>query len=427
MAGKLVELPEAAKILGVSSDELMEMRQRGEIHGYRDGASWKFKQEEIDRVLAERGGGGEPNSSQFDETFDHLMPTGSGDDDSGSEADSISILVSEEALGKSPETTSSTIIGRKKPHDSSPSESDITLGDSKSSIDMAASGSSLLKSDNSDVFSGSELKLDTSGSGTGDIEISSSGDSLELDKSQLLAKADDSALSLEDSDELVLGGSEVGGKGSDISLDPAGSGINLANPADSGLSLSEEPLQLGGSSAGMELPEDDNLPAPSSNLLGGESDLRAEDDFLLTPMDESVSDESSDSGSQVIALEDSEAFDENAATALAPAFEQAADLQPVDMLAAEPADAMGQALTGMGAASPGMMATMNMPSPYAVSQPVEAPYRIWEVLLLVLPLFSLLLSGALMFDVMRNMWAFDQTSGLSTSIMDSVLAMFKLQ
>jgi hypothetical protein len=29
--------------------------------------------------------------------------------------------------------------------------------------------------------------------------------------------------------------------------------------------------------------------------------------------------------------------------------------------------------------------------------------------------------------VMRNMWAFDQTSGLSTSIMDSVLAMFKLQ
>ena len=332
-----------------------------------------------------------------------------------------------EALGKPPETTSSTIIGRKKPHDSSPSESDITLGDSKSSIDMVASGSSLLKSDNSDVFSGSELKLDTSASGTGDIEISSSGDSLELDKSQLLAKADDSALSLEDSDELVLGGSEVGGKGSDISLDPAGSGINLTNPADSGLSLSEEPLQLGGSSAGMELPEDDNLLAPSSNLLGGDSELRAEDDFLLTPMDESISDESSDSGSQVIALEDSEAFDENAATALAPAFEQAADLQPVDMLAAEPADAMGQALTGMGAASPGMMATMNMPSPYAVSQPAEAPYRIWEVLLLILPLLSLLLSGALMFDVMRNMWAFDQTSGLSTSIMDSVMAMFKLQ
>ena len=88
---------------------------------------------------------------------------------------------------------------------------------------------------------------------------------------------------------------------------------------------------------------------------------------------------------------------------------------------------MGQALTGMGAASPGMMATMNMPSPYAVSQPAEAPYRIWEVLLLILPLLSLLLSGALMFDVMRNMWAFDQTSGLSTSIMDSVMAMFKLQ
>jgi len=49
-----VSLDEAAKILGISSDELVEMRSRGEIFGYRDGASWKFKQEEIDRVQSER-------------------------------------------------------------------------------------------------------------------------------------------------------------------------------------------------------------------------------------------------------------------------------------------------------------------------------------------------------------------------------------
>ncbi|MFM7926312.1 MAG: helix-turn-helix domain-containing protein, partial [Pirellula sp.] len=50
-----VSLEEAAKILGVSTDDLVVMRSKGEIFGYRDGASWKFKQEEIDRVLDERG------------------------------------------------------------------------------------------------------------------------------------------------------------------------------------------------------------------------------------------------------------------------------------------------------------------------------------------------------------------------------------
>jgi len=50
-----VSLEEAAKILGVSTDALVEMRSKGEIFGYRDGASWKFKQEEIERVLDELG------------------------------------------------------------------------------------------------------------------------------------------------------------------------------------------------------------------------------------------------------------------------------------------------------------------------------------------------------------------------------------
>jgi excisionase family DNA binding protein len=43
MARKLVPLDEAAKQLSLSPDELNEMRQNGEIYGYRDGASWKFK------------------------------------------------------------------------------------------------------------------------------------------------------------------------------------------------------------------------------------------------------------------------------------------------------------------------------------------------------------------------------------------------
>ena len=52
-----VPLEEAAKKLGVSADELVEMLSRGEIFGYRDGGSWKFKPTEIERVASEMMGG----------------------------------------------------------------------------------------------------------------------------------------------------------------------------------------------------------------------------------------------------------------------------------------------------------------------------------------------------------------------------------
>lgn len=52
-------LDEAAKRLGISHEELVEMRSRGEVRGFRDGASWKFPENEIARVadeLADAGG-----------------------------------------------------------------------------------------------------------------------------------------------------------------------------------------------------------------------------------------------------------------------------------------------------------------------------------------------------------------------------------
>ncbi len=50
---KLIELHEAAKMLGISPEQLTDMRSRNAIFGYRDGSTWKFKVEEIERVRAE--------------------------------------------------------------------------------------------------------------------------------------------------------------------------------------------------------------------------------------------------------------------------------------------------------------------------------------------------------------------------------------
>ena len=81
-----VSLEEAAKKLGVSAEALVEMRSRGEIFGYRDGGSWKFKPEEIERVASE------------------LLGDALDEDPAGS-----SILVSDSDLGSSLSSHGSTI------------------------------------------------------------------------------------------------------------------------------------------------------------------------------------------------------------------------------------------------------------------------------------------------------------------------------
>ena len=85
MAGKFVDLKEAAKMLGCTPEELVEMRGRGDISGYRDGSSWKFKIEEVERVMADKGSksgtgsglgsGVLENDEDFDEIIERMIAT----------------------------------------------------------------------------------------------------------------------------------------------------------------------------------------------------------------------------------------------------------------------------------------------------------------------------------------------------------------
>jgi excisionase family DNA binding protein len=54
MAQKFIGLDESAAQLGVSKDRLNELREAGKLRAYRDGASWKFRSEDIAK-LAEEG------------------------------------------------------------------------------------------------------------------------------------------------------------------------------------------------------------------------------------------------------------------------------------------------------------------------------------------------------------------------------------
>lgn len=405
MAAKLLELEEAAAKLGVTTDQLIEMRSRGEIYGYRADGSWKFKEDEVDRVIAERAGGGSAIGGDLD---DLIQPLGLGDD---SNAGLSSILVSEQELGHSGESTSSTIIG-KSIESAGNAESDITLA-SESAIGPASDVQ--LVSPNSDInlASTSDVQL----AGISDLQLSADGGTGKAPGSDVVLGTDkidlvnDSNLELGADDDLVLGGSGIG---SDVTLGGGDSGINLASPADSGLSL-EEPIELmGGSSveSAFELPEDEEVISLSSDIGISEEAtiLKADDEFLLSPGGDLGSDES-DSGSQVIALEDSEAFDENAATMLRPN-------QPG--LVVEDLDS---AFDGMGGGSTAGVSPATAGAPgYLTAATPEAPYTVMNVLALVACAFLLMITGMLMTDLMRNMWAFDTDRMMSTSLMDGILS-----
>jgi excisionase family DNA binding protein len=191
-----VSLEDAAKKLGVSVEEIVDMRSRGEIFGYRDGGSWKFKPEEIERVAGELMG----DSLDEDPAGSSLLGSALGSDllsEDGSDAKSDVSLVPEPGEG-----------------------SDVRL--------VANQGDDLKLADDDD--DDDELKLESS-DGT-DLMAKTGGDAssdLELMGSDLELAGSSPELSGAGSDEVALG-SDLQLASEDPSGVLSGSGLSLDTP-----------------------------------------------------------------------------------------------------------------------------------------------------------------------------------------------------
>jgi excisionase family DNA binding protein len=53
MEHRFIKFEEAVEKLGISADRLNQLREDGDLRAYRDGASWKFRADEIDRLVEE--------------------------------------------------------------------------------------------------------------------------------------------------------------------------------------------------------------------------------------------------------------------------------------------------------------------------------------------------------------------------------------
>lgn len=438
-----VTLEEAAKKLGVSTDQLIEMRSRGEIFGYRDGASWKFKPEEIERVASEMMGDvldEDPAGSSILSLDPDPQKSGLGSALSGMGTGSGLLLDggSDITLQVDPKSSDIRLVAN----------SDLTLGEPSSGSGLSQvdeSGLKLAKSDDdddelslaiedsdeilSDVLSGSgtgsdaKLKMPESAHGS-DVELGSDALSgLNLSggsgngKSGLIRGDSDPAIKggssglgsdlnladdLQLEDDLVLGG------GSDLAL-AADSGINLMSPADSGISLEDEPLDLAASGiSGLDLAlEGSDAGASGVSGVGSGVNLKQDEDFQLSPSGGLENDD--DSGSQVIELEDSSEFGD-AAVAIP-------DASPMDAFADMDAGDGFSADDAFSEMAPAVSA------PGAVMASPEVPFSTGWVALLVVILMIMSFSGIIVSDVSRNLWAWsgNETANSLTSGISSAL------
>ena len=388
MAQKYYSSEEAAKLLGVTVDDVKGMLDRRELHGYRDGASWKFKVEDIQALATKRQS--EPSESPEDEP--------GGD-----------VLLSEVAIGQSDMGASGTVIAMDGAGQV-PSESNVAIAgsDIKQRGDSAAPPARKEDEVKSKVTEFEEMSLSL------DEDFPQDDSSVTLRNMPIPGASveggsaiDLGGAGLED-DDLVLGGS---GTGSDISIG-GDSGISLVDPSDSGLSL-EQPLDLSGASGeSLELDEDEKVDA---------AEQKTDDDFLLTPLDEVADAEGSESGSQVIALD----TEEDAAISTSGGVSMAAMLD--EDLSAQPGLEMGMGEPMVGApllsGQPGGLSE-GAPSMQSAAGLPEAPYSGLQIAGLVACVVLLMLCGMMMYDLLRNMWSWEGPYTVNSSLMDAILGLF---
>jgi len=287
MANKYLSIEEAVELLGVPQEEITRLREAGDLRGFADRGTWKFRTEDIEEFARSRqadssedSGLGTDEQMPADDEFDTLGTTSLLDDDDEVPADQPTLVqqaTDDEPLLSIDDSSDSdvrlVIDESLEVGDVSESDSDVRLV-SDSEPPLAESDSEIrLVSDPEpdDVMAGSDsdvkLVAPEQGLDATVLETPRGADDLELteiaeDSGVSIEQAVDSGISLEavaesginledavDSNVSLEMADESG-----ISLEPAaGSGVDIGDVtiADSGISLDL------GVESGISLDQDD--------------------------------------------------------------------------------------------------------------------------------------------------------------------------
>lgn len=296
-------LEEAARVLGMSPDELKSKAQQREVRAFLDGGSWRFRAVDVDELARRRGMGSDAELR----LSDLEVPTASGDEDvelsefqmgvanpdlgaqtidlprsdTGSDHDillddlslppaplsnSSSVIIGMSSSGKLPSDSDVRLVpdepGGARPSDSDvrlatpgdfkpPSDSDVTLiaDDTSDHASLAAGDTAVRQS----PLLGSSAEVSAAEGADSDFELttpSSVIDALQPDSGSdfELSALDESSDEFESTPMVKPGDSDV------TAAEPGFSGINLSRPSDSGINLQMAPgLGLGPGASSIEL------------------------------------------------------------------------------------------------------------------------------------------------------------------------------
>lgn len=325
MSKKYLSLDEAAQMLGIAREELTRLRERGDIRGFADRGTWKFKFEDVQNLGRSRQADSDPEVPMMLDDSSALSDAGVGSGSgSGSSMGSSSVVLGGAGLGNS--------------------DSDVRLApDAPAGKGMADSDSDVkLVGDGSD----SDVKLVDDADSDSDVKLVGDETIRELNMAPKMSdsdsdvklvrpedksardKASDSAADRSDSDVQLLddqlrgeaaSDSDVAilGSDSDIALDfghdesesssvladesgmglsgsgllGTGSGISLEGPSDSGIALGAD--------------EDEGITLAGDKPDSGISLAGAESGISLAGGDSGISLSSADSGISLEAVADS--------------------------------------------------------------------------------------------------------------------------
>ena len=311
---KYLSLDEAAGLLKLKNDELVRLREKGEIRGFADRGTWKFKADDVEEFRRRRQPDSDPDVPIMDDDdmgerlmSDPALQTFSSSDNALDEDDELGRQAT--VIRKGRENTSDSDVRlvldeglRGRLTGSSGELPVLDMGKSDSDVRLVGDSSPRLKPDSdSDVKlvnplvaapdSDSDVKLVTPSGGGGGLRLSDSDSDVRLSKSDSDVRL--APLSGSDSDvKLVDRGASSGKRwmtsDSDVALLPSlpGSGIGLG-----GLSLGMEGPD--GGSALLDADDDSGI------VLPGDSGIRLSDDSgiqLRLPADSGILLEGADSG-----------------------------------------------------------------------------------------------------------------------------------
>lgn len=320
-------LEQAARVLGMSPDELKAKVQAREVRGFQDAGNWQFRVADIDELARRRGMGSDPDLSLSDLDLD--VPGGLSD--SGPEIDlsefqlgvaapdiasasavvpaiDPDVPVDDASLPPELSGSSSTIIGMrpaagKQPSDSDVklvpedavhgagdsdvrlaapehvrlSDSDVTLvSDSRDDMDMTqAFGDDLDDDDLADdpgattlaksPMLGSSAEIEAIGPGDSDSDFELTPSSV-IDALQPDTGSDFELTALDQSDEFeAVPPAQRGPSDSDVTgIEPSASGVNLGRPSDSGINLATGGFDLDSADSIELAPLDDEDEQPKA-------------------------------------------------------------------------------------------------------------------------------------------------------------------